>query len=324
VSFRKTLVNLSVFFVTFFIFFAVGEITVRMYTRTHMLYDIEMTRYAKNLKLPSSNPLIAHVHKPNASARLMGVEIRVNSDGLRGREFPVERNGKYRMVFLGDSLTLGWGVRQEESFANLMEEEMNKRIPIEILNFGMGNYNTEQETHLFIEKGLKYRPDKVVLFYFINDAEPTPKESHWSFLEHSELISFFWSRARGLISNLTRSQNYRDYYASLYDRAAPGWQAAKKSFLLLSRVCRDRGIELQVVLLPELHELRDYPFKKEYAAVSDFLKANGIEHLDLTPFFKDEAEPSRLWVAPDDAHPNAAAHRLIAQFSFDFIFPRGR
>jgi lysophospholipase L1-like esterase len=323
-SFRKTLVNLSVFFVTFLIFFAGGEIAVRMYTRTHMLYDIEMTRYAKTLKLPSSNPLIAHVHKPNTSARLMGVDVRINSDGLRDREYPAERNGKYRIVFLGDSLTLGWGVRQEESFENLMEEEINQRTPVEIINLGIGNYNTEQETHLFIEKGLPYRPDKVVLFYFINDAEPTPKESHWSFLEHSELISFFWSRARGLISNLARSQNYRDYYASLYDRAAPGWQAAKKSFLLLSQVCRDRGIELQVVLLPELHELRDYPFKMEYAAVSDFLKANGIEHLDLTPFFKDQAETSRLWVAPDDAHPNAAAHRLIAQFSFDFIFPRGR
>lgn len=318
-SFRKTLVNLSVFFVTFFIFFAVGEIAVRMYTRTHMLYDIEMTRYAKNLKLPSSNPLIAHVHKPNASARLMGVEVRINSDGLRGREFLVERNGKYRMVFLGDSLTLGWGVRQEETFANLLEAEIGKRAAVEIINLGIGNYNTEQETHLFIEKGLKYRPDKVVLFYFINDAEPTPKESHWSFLEHSELISFFWSRARGLISNLTRSQKYRDYYVGLYEPDAPGWLKAKESFLLLKRVCRDKGIELQVVLLPELHELRDYPFKKEHAVVAGFLEANGIEHLDLTRFFKDEAEPSRLWVAPDDAHPNAAAHRLIARYAVDFV-----
>lgn len=305
-------------------FVAAGEVAVRIYTRTHILYDMEMSRYAKELKLASSNPRIAHVHKPNGSGHLMGVEVRINSDGLRDREYPVERNEKYRVIFLGDSLTLGWGVRQEETFENLIEEEINQRLPAEVINFGGGNYNTEQETHLFIEKGLKYRPDQAVLFYFINDAEPTSRQSGWSFLEHSELISFYWSRMRGFISRFAAAENYRDYYASLYAPQAPGWANWKKSILLLKQICQDRGIKLQVVLLPEWHELQDYPFKKEYAAVSDFLAANGIAHLDLTPFFKNETEPSRLWVAPDDGHPNAVAHRLIAQYAFDFIFPRGR
>jgi lysophospholipase L1-like esterase len=316
---RKILGNLTVLAVSLIMFLAMGEVAVRIYARTHVLYDMEMSRYAKDLKLASPNPAIAHVHKPNVSAHLMGVDVRINSDGLRDREYPEERNEKYRIIFLGDSLTLGWGVRQEESFEHLLEEELGRRAPVEILNFGTGNYNTEQETNLFIEKGLKYRPDKVVLFYFINDAEATPKNSQWSFLERSDLLSFYWSRIRGFIHNLSLSKTYKDYYASLYAPNAPGLEVAKKSLLRLKQVCRDRGIELQAVLLPELHEVRDYPFKREYALVADFLRTNGIDHLDLTPFFKDEADPSRLWVAPDDAHPNAAGHRLIARHALDFI-----
>ena len=322
-AFSRVLVKLCAVLVSFLVFIAVGEIAVRLYTRSHIRYDIEMSRYAKALKLKSADPRIAHVHKPNGSAHLMGVDVRINSDGMRDREYPVERNEKYRIIFLGDSLTLGWGVRQEETFENLIEEEINRRQPAEVINFGAGNYNTEQETHLFIEKGLKYRPDQVVLFYFINDAEATLRESGWSFLERSELISFYWSRMRGFISNLGASKNYKNYYADLYAPDALGWAAAKEAFLLLKQVCQDRGIKLQVVLLPELHQLQDYPFEKEYAAVSDFLRANGIEHLNLTPFFKNEAEPARLWVAPDDGHPNAAAHRLIARYSLDFVFPGG-
>jgi len=41
--------------------------------------------------------------------------------------------------------------------------------------------------------------------------------------------------------------------------------------------------------------------------------------LDLAPLFAGEAEPTTLWVAPDDAHPNAHAHRMIAAHSADFI-----
>jgi len=249
--------------VSFLVFVAVGEIVVRIYTRSHILYDMEMSRYAKALRVKSADPRIGHVHKPNGSAHLMGVEVRINSDGMRDREYPVERNEKYQVIFLGDSLTLGWGFRQEETFENLIEEEINKRVPAEIINCGL-------------------------IFHF------------------------------------AAAENYWDYYASLYRSDAPGWEAWKESIVLSKQICEDRGIKLQVVLLPELHELQNYPFQKECAAVSDFLRANRIDHLDLTPFFEDEAEPTRLWVAPDDGHPNAVAHRLIAQYALEFIFPRGR
>ncbi len=165
-----------------FFFFLLGEGLIRCLERKFLFYDIEMTRYANEFKQDAKNPGIGHVHRPRARAILMGVPVQINADGFRDDDYSVGRSQKYRIIFLGDSLTFGWGVRREDSFEHLLEKALSERYPTEIINFGTGNYNTEQEVNLFIERGLKYQPNKVVLFYFINDAEPLPKKSHWGFL----------------------------------------------------------------------------------------------------------------------------------------------
>ena len=303
--------------------FALCELMLRVYLVNHTVYDVEMLRYATLIKSESPNPLIGHVHAPNAQAHLMDVDVRINPDGLRDAEHPTARDGRYRIIFLGDSLTFGWGVEQDQTFKTLLETALNRRYPTEIINFGTGNYNSEQEVNLFIEKGLKYRPDKVVVFYFINDAEPTPKKASMAFLYHSRLVTLAWSRLHALESNLgDRNNYYRTYYADLYRPDAPGWKKAQAALQQLRDVCAANGIALQVVLLPELHSLREYPFSNEHAVVATYLRSIGVPVLDLAPKFTDQAEPMRLWVAPDDAHPNALAHKLIAEKAEDFIAER--
>ncbi len=295
------------------------EICTRIYLHYHLVYDVEMSRYAMTLKRNSPDWYVGHVHKPNAKAKLMGVWVRTNSDGFRGPECPVARSAKKRILFLGDSLTFGWGVEEQDTFKDLLESKLNAIAPAEIINTAAGNYNVEQETHLFLDKGLKYHPDKVVLFYCIRDAEPTQHRSKFWFLGYSELITLYWSRFHIIMVNLDPAKNYRPYYTSLYTEGQPGWLAVRKAFLLLRNTCRKNGIALQVVLLPELHQLVNYPFVKENRMIMDFLKANGIDALDLATFFTNYTTPMDLWVATDDAHPNKKANRLFAQYVFDFI-----
>jgi lysophospholipase L1-like esterase len=295
------------------------ELGCRVFFDNVIVYDLEMTRYGRDVKIRAENPLIGHVHRPNARRHLMGVDVATNSDGFRDLDYPVERNGAHRMIVLGDSLTFGWGVDFEKTFSRVLERRLNSSAPVEVINFGAGNYNTQQEVNLLIDKGLKYQPDHVVLFYFINDAEPTPKRASWSFLDRSELVSIFWSRLRIAKGRLFGSQSYIDYYKSLYADDAPGWQATREALELLRDTCAREGIRLQVVLLPELHQLEDYTFEREHRLVTEYLESLEIATLDLAPHFAGETDPPRLWVALDDAHPNAAAHGLIADYSESFI-----
>jgi hypothetical protein len=316
---KELVKGLSVTAVVVTVCLGLSEIAIRIYTSYAIFYDIEMSRYATEIKRESPNPRIGHVHRPNRRATLMGVPVHINSDGFRDREYPIEHPGKYRIIFLGDSLTFGWGVEKPQTFDEILEAELNKTRPTEIINFGTGNYNTEQEVNLLLDKGLKYEPNEVVVFWFINDAEPTPRKSNWEFLGNLRIATFFWSRSRSLLTNIGRERSFREYYASLYSDQQPGWVAEQMALLELRDACSGKGIRLRVVLLPELHELEPYPFAPEHAKIMSFLRSNGIEARDLATWFAAEKEPTRLWVAPDDAHPNAIAHALIARYSLDFV-----
>jgi lysophospholipase L1-like esterase len=319
VKLRRGVELLFLIFVPLGLFLVGAELVLRFYLSKNIVYDVEMSRYAVSLKVDSPNPLVGHHHLPNAEETLMGVPLRTNFDGFRDDDTPVERSASRRIVFLGDSLTLGWGVRKEETFEHRLEARLSEREPTEILNLGVGNYNTTQEVNLFIDKGAKYDPDQVVLFYFINDAEPVPQKSRFPGLGNYRIVTFYWSRIKALMAQFSPTTGFQEYYAALYRDGAEGWPRSQQAILKLAALSREQGFDFRVVLLPELHELVDYPFAKEYAQVADFLRENDIPVRDLTPYFEGETEPQSLWVSRDDAHPNGRAHALIADYTFDFL-----
>jgi len=315
----KILKNLLAILILILVLFAICEALIRVYLHYNTVYDIEMTRYAMSVKEDSENPKIGHVHKPGSEKELMDVNVSINSDGLRDKEYSPEKGDAYRMIFLGDSLTFGWGVEIEDTFQYVLEEELGKTSPTEIINFGTGNYNTEQEVNLFFDKGIKYDPDKVVLFYFINDAEVTPEKSGLWFLGYSHLISFYWSRINSLMNNIVAAKSFEEYYSTLYQEEQEGWVNSKNALIELRDYCRENGIALQVVLLPELHDTDNLIFTQVYDRISNFLEENGIDYMSLVKLFKAHGNEIELWVSFDDAHPNGLAHGKIAESLVEFI-----
>ena len=300
--------------------FVSAEGVVRTLTHFLIFYDIEMTRYANELKMVAPTDAIGHLHIPGSNARLMGVEVQINSDGFRDREYPVGRSaGVPRVIFLGDSLTFGWGVEQENRFSELIETRNQRLDSVEIINFGTGNYNLAQEVALFELKGRKYKPDQVVVFYFINDAEPTPQKSKWSFLSHSRFLSFCWSRWIAAQGRRSSSLNYLDFYRSLYREEAAGWKEVTRAVRALKKLADDDKFELKFVLLPELHDPGNYPFSREHQLLKTLLDENQIEHFDVIENAHFPGVPLQYWVALDDAHPNARAHQIIAESSYSFV-----
>ena len=106
-----------------------------------------MWRYSKDLKTTTNNIRLPFVHLPNEVSNLYGVTIKTDSNGFRING--INRRYEDKILFLGDSFTLGWGVPSDSTFTNLVQEIAFKNgVKIETINAGCGNYNTVMEVEL--------------------------------------------------------------------------------------------------------------------------------------------------------------------------------
>jgi lysophospholipase L1-like esterase len=307
-------VLISIFFGVF-IAGAIAEIFSRVAIDDGMHFDLEMWKYAKDIKKEADIPGLGHEHRPNTSGNYMGAPVSINSLGLRDREYAVTKpHGVVRVLMLGDSLTFGWGVRIADTPSKMIERKLNEGAAaprFEVINAGVGNYNTVQEVTYFLNKGQNLAPDVVVLNYFINDAEPTPLKKQSVLAEHSYAAVAGLSAFDALSRSYFGKADWREYYSNLYREDSTAWQAAKKAISDLAQRCRERGIKLMIVSYPELHVLKGYPFDKVTSAIQGIAAAEGVPFIDLLPSVAD-LPPESLWVSPTDAHPNAVAN---ARFS---------
>jgi lysophospholipase L1-like esterase len=291
------------------------EGTARWILDDGMDFDVEMWKYARDIKRVSDNPAIGHEHRPGTGGVYMGVPVQINSLGLRDREIPLEAPaGHVRTLMLGDSLTFGWGVKAEDTPAKLVETELNSAQPDprdEVINAGVGNYNTVMEVAYFLDRGVSLKPDVVVLNYFINDAEPSPRRQTSPWREYSQAYVLFASAIDKLSRQYFGKADWQTYYRDLYRDDALGWEAARDAIGRLAAYCREHDIKLLVVNYPELHELRDYPFPEVTQRVEAVARENGVPFLDLLPTVQD-LDPTSIWVSPTDAHPNRTANLRFA------------
>jgi lysophospholipase L1-like esterase len=313
---RQALLNCVLLAASMLLFAGFLEVALRLVFARSLDFSMEMWKYAVLLKQPVSDMRLSFVHRPNRSAFLMGVPFSINSAGLRDREFPREKPpGVYRIVWLGDSTTLGWGVPLAGTAPKILERELNAagHGRLEVLNAGVGNYDTVQEVEHYLTIDRVFHPDLVILEYFINDAEPVPRERTRGLLAQSYLVAFALSRFDGALRLAGLRPRWRDYYASLYRDGSPGLEAAEDALGRLAEVTAQDGTGLLVAILPELHQINGaYPFEKEQRKIEDYLTSRRIRTLDLLPCLRGHGPEASLWITPADAHPNVKANTLVA------------
>ena len=296
------------------------EVALRVIFAHSLDFSMEMWKYAVQLKRPVADPKLSFAHAPNHSAFLMGVPVAINSDGLRDREYShAKPPGVYRIMMLGDSTTFGWGVRQEDTAAKFLERKLNAHLPpgynkVEVIDAGVGNYDTVQEVTYYETRGRDFHPDLVVLVFFINDPEPVPVETKGFLIDRSYLIAFAANRFDGVLRHLGVRPDWKQYYASLYDDDKPGFQACKEALRSFAESTRSDGAKAVVAILPELRQINgdSYPFKAAHKKIEDVMAAQNVPVVELIDGLKDHGPEETLWVTRQDNHPDAKANDLVS------------
>ncbi|MDP3937674.1 MAG: SGNH/GDSL hydrolase family protein [Deltaproteobacteria bacterium] len=96
--------------------------------------------------------------------------IHINPDGYRGPDLLPPREGRVRIVTLGDSCTFGVNIPDEsQTYSRVLERLLRERgLDAEVVNAGVPGYTSFQGTLLLPELE-RLRPDAITIYYGWND-----------------------------------------------------------------------------------------------------------------------------------------------------------
>lgn len=324
---RNTVILFTLFIIcALSITFALGELTVRLVSSKKHIYNIEMVKYASKLKMRDPEGLVSHLHKPNAQANLMGVDIQLNSLGHRSRELESNKKSNEQRVYLmGASGTLGWGVPQEETYSSLLEKELNAnklQTHYEVINAGIGNYGTKAQ-YLLLKKQLdQVKPDHVVLTYYVSDVIPREVGNDNPIYHYSYLAAYLANAANVVTYALGGKSSLSEYYGQFYDEKNPHWIQAKENINEIKKLCEQHGITFSIVMLPDIHNLtQGTPLKVIYEKIEADFIGMGIKTLNIFSALQTEfaGREQEIWIQANDPHPNAKGHKVIADQLLQFL-----
>ncbi len=271
--------------------------------------------------------------------RGFSVPVEINSLGFRDEEVAMPKPvGVLRILALGDSFTMAMGVPVEQGYAEQLERMLSAEAGrrVEVVNTGVGGYNTAQELAFLDARGLDLEPDMILLGFQVNDVtsqsplcpdgqgylrrcdeapdrgrihfdatvyrEDEPRGLLRTVLEESHLLRWLNGRvSRGQNRILRRSPGSRDR------------NAAARALLGIRDVAEREGIPLFVAIFPLIEDLPpDDPDVVNLRWIEQLCRWQGIPHRALDRVIAG-IPPEELWVHPRDHHPNARAHRLFAE-----------
>ncbi|TNF36264.1 MAG: SGNH/GDSL hydrolase family protein [Gammaproteobacteria bacterium] len=120
---------------------------------------------------PSVFPKRIYEGVPFARGRAWGADVELNSLGLRDSEYPLDAaEGVKRIVVIGDSVTFGNYMQQQDVYVEVLERHFrNRGQNVEVINMGLGGYDTLQEVATLEHIGLQFKPDLVIVGFCVND-----------------------------------------------------------------------------------------------------------------------------------------------------------
>jgi hypothetical protein len=254
--------------------------------------------------------------KPDYHDTFFGKEFNTNASGMRDHDYTLEKPANvFRIVLLGASIDMGWGVGDDETYENRLEVWLNAEARrrgltrrFEVLNFAMAAYGPVQRYEILHRKALGYQPDLVLFASTMLDARLL--EIHLGGLIKNRVdlkYDFFRQATReaGIDVALENSDNFKATVKERY------WTFADAVMGALADDCRSIGLPLVTLLVPRAS--RDDASDARALAVArqhGIAARHAVPLIDLSATF-DGRQPSEVEVAPGDDHPSGNGHRLL-------------
>lgn len=243
-----------------------------------------------------------------------------NRLGYRDRDHaPVKPPGTYRVVVLGDSIAAGYRIRRTaDAFPARLERSLRAAgLPVEVLNFSVTGYNTEQEVETLRARALAFTPDLVLLAYCHNDRRPPDPRIVQALREAGvgrRTLPLAEAERLLVHSALYRFVRYSVLESRREDTASPETgNTVEASLRELAELSERHGFEVLLAVFPYLPKPYEREHAREHDRMERLARELGFHHLDLRPAFQACRAGGSEKLRFDRYHPTAAGHRCAAE-----------
>jgi lysophospholipase L1-like esterase len=210
-----------------------------------------------------------------------------NGDGLRDRTRPREKpEGHVRIAVLGDSVTLGAGIRAEEAYPQRLEARFRAEgRRVDVMNVALWGWSTRQERIAWRRIARAYRPDQALLAVCLNDIP----ELHNNLARPPRWLRDLHGRSALVRLAVNAEGRGIDQVERLFSEPdAPRVRAALDEFFeevrALVREVRADGASVALVVFPFRFQVEagaPRPIVQE--RIASFCAGEGLPCLDLLP-----------------------------------------
>jgi lysophospholipase L1-like esterase len=286
--------------------------------------------------------------RPGSFGTYLNQPVHINAHGLPGPEIPYERSEpEHRVLLLGDSVTVGFGVPESDTFAAILSTRLPARPPqtrVTIVNCAVTSYSPWQQVNLLANEGIQHQPDVVVHVFCLNDYVEKfllsrfggNSSGPYEFVSPLLRRSGLYRAAREIRKRSRRSAGQRrneliDRFAVsrlIQDPDAPhlknAWKLTFDNMSKIVDLARQNDLPFAIVCFPYAMQIR--PGAVQHPApqvrLAEFARRHDVPYLDLLPVFRTYArenalEPSELFL--DASHPTTLGHALAAREIRQFL-----
>lgn len=278
--------------------------------------------------------------------------FRTNALGHRGPPIGPKAPDEFRILVLGDSVTLSAYTDQSETYPAVLEQLLRTGgRNVRVINAGVAGASLREELLILNETGLIVDPDVVLVGLFLNDATRSRMfiipEGLARYSAIARRLAQNWSE------NRAREEN-REEYERLSGRPYPeaefaegawrtdsaaferriaenatdwggawfgwAWNEMRPDLDIMRALAREHGFELVVALLPATIQWEaEYLDDRPQRFFRDLMGEMKIEHLDLLPALREAYQRDRRPLAYDHAHLRPAGNRIVADVLAGFV-----
>lgn len=262
--------------------------------------------------------------KPNSSGLSSDVLKYVDESGFW--KYSSGGKSKNKILFLGDSVTMGIGVENDSTFAGILNNSSND---IGILNTGLIGYSSHDYKNI-VEKLIADEKNAIgvkciFIFWCLNDVysnfpvSDSPEIVNDSFINKIIIFlrnnSYFYHLLKSIVSN--RPKVYYLYDKNFYSDRNTNFKQSIDDLTEIARIANDYNLSIELFLLPYEYQLRDNGYmQRNYPQklLSKNLMDIKIKVRDCSAAFSINEDVDQYYLYGDGIHFSYQGHKAMAEY----------